>query len=199
MDDLTREFSGTPLADFFGKLRGRKPLPPLVPQEESDATLTRAILSSSPEQLLGKTKLENPDLGLAVKSGLLLWNDALEASHRISQAIPNETGSYWHGIMHRREPDYSNAKYWFQRVGDHPCFPAVRDKAIRLLELESSPWAQEALAAIQRKASWDPYRFVDWCEAAEHASAESDIARPILQKVQACEIEVLLRFSAQNA
>lgn len=52
-----------------------------------------------------------------VSAGLLLWNGDLDASHTISQHIEDITGSYWHGIMHRMEPDYSNAKYWFRKVG----------------------------------------------------------------------------------
>ena len=77
-------------------------------------------------------------MGDAVQSGLLLWNDALDASHIISQSIESRTGSYWHGIMHRREPDYSNAKYWFRRVGVHPTYPVLRERALALLQSGST-------------------------------------------------------------
>src|SRR5438067_362975 len=55
-------------------------------------------------------------------SGLWLLHDFLDESHKISQEIETIEGSYWHGIMHRREPDYGNARYWFRRVPKHDIF-----------------------------------------------------------------------------
>jgi hypothetical protein len=41
-------------------------------------------------------------------AGLWLLHDFLDEAHAVSQDIGTVEGSYWHGIMHRREPDYSN-------------------------------------------------------------------------------------------
>ncbi len=60
------------------------------------------------------------------RAGLWLLAGDLEASHRISQSDDSPEGSFWHGIMHRRERDYSNAKYWFRRVGVHPVLIALQ-------------------------------------------------------------------------
>src|SRR2546430_2293455 len=67
-------------------------------------------------------KVANREMAEACLAGVWLLHDFLDESHKISQSIETATGSIWHGIMHRREPDYGNAKYWFHRVGAHPVF-----------------------------------------------------------------------------
>jgi len=58
-------------------------------------------------------------------AGLWLYVDELERSHEISQQINNATGSFWHGIMHRREGDFSNSHYWFRSTGSHPAMADI--------------------------------------------------------------------------
>ena len=54
----------------------------------------------------------------ALLAGLLQMHDYLDESHSVSQNMEGTAlGDHWHGIMHRREPDYSNAKYWYRRLG----------------------------------------------------------------------------------
>lgn len=57
---------------------------------------------------------------IACLSGLWLLAGDLQRSHTHSQSLSTPEGSFWHGIMHRREGDFMNAKYWFRRVGNHP-------------------------------------------------------------------------------
>ena len=187
------------IAEFIEKLEAGNPLPPLVPQEAWSPELTDALASTSLDDLFQGESVKNTTFGEAIKSGLLLWNDALDESHNISQGLANQTGSYWHGMMHRREPDYSNAKYWFGRVGAHPIFPQVRERALAILN--ETPVSSDALArlseTIETEEQWDAAQFIDWCQAAEGESAD-DVTR-FLQQVQAEEIKLLLAYSYQNA
>jgi hypothetical protein len=59
---------------------------------------------------------DRPDIA----AGLWLYVDDLERCHAICQDLPDPTGAYWHGIMHRREGDYSNSHYWMRRAEGHP-------------------------------------------------------------------------------
>lgn len=54
-----------------------------------------------------------------------MFQGFLDESHSISQEIDTSEGSYLHGIMHRREGDYSNAKYWFRKARVNSFFPKI--------------------------------------------------------------------------
>ena len=187
------------IAEVVEKLEAGNPLPTLVPQKSWSSELTDALEAASLDALFDGASLKNTTFAEAIKSGLLLWNDALDESHNISQGLESQTGSYWHGIMHRREPDYSNSKYWFRRVGTHPIFPELRERALELFEETPNP--SDALAdigqTIASEESWDAYQLIDWCEAAE-GDSDSDVTR-FLQQVQVEEIKLLLAYSYRNA
>ncbi|MBC8327035.1 MAG: hypothetical protein H8E27_15565 [Verrucomicrobia subdivision 3 bacterium] len=140
----------------------------LGPERRVEAMSIDAVMAA----LDGETAL--------IQSAALLWHDHLDESHQFSQDIPNADGSFLHGIMHRREPDYSNAKYWFNRVGPHPAYPEIL-KRVTPLVAETS---LEHLAGTE----WDADGMVDAVCGARTGSVEY----AILQQVQRVEFEVLL-------
>ena len=185
--------------EIVQKLDARQPLPPLAPEKEWDTELTKQIQAASIADLFDGQTLKDSSLANAVKSALLLWNDALDDSHDISQGVSSKTGSYWHGIMHRREPDYSNSKYWFARVGNHPIFPMLRKRVLNIFSAEPRQSAQlgRYAEAIEQNDNWYAPQFIDWCQdAAGHADDE---VVEFLQTVQVEEIKLLLDYSCRNA
>jgi len=104
----------------------------------------------------------------ACLSGVWLLHNYLDHSHEISQDIHTATGSYWHGIMHRREPDYSNAGYWFRKVGQHPVF---------------EPLAEQT-ADLTQKSDWEPFAFIDDCERAAREGGELEERCVMIQMIE---------------
>ncbi len=147
----------------------RLPLAPLGPGKP-DAAVRPAL-----EALTG--------LPPTCRAGLWLAFDFLDESHEISQGIHTPEGSFWHGILHRREPDAANAAYWFRRVGEHPAF---------------GPLAQEARQLGLRLGSdhWDPFEFIDLCEKARGTGAEQEM---LLRHNQQREWELLFDWCFRGA
>lgn len=153
---------------------------------------TQALLDAvTPDKAFAHTNLVDREMARACLAGVWLHHDHLDRSHNVSQTIHSATGSYWHGIMHRREGDYPNAKYWFRRTGDHPVFPDLARSAARLTAGSGSDG--ERLTAGGR---WDPYAFVDLCRAC--VSARSDRGA-LCRRIQRLEWDLLFDFCYRRA
>ncbi|MFB5661266.1 hypothetical protein [Alteribacillus sp. HJP-4] len=170
------------LSQFKDRLRQREALPALCPSDIWDRGLSQEIENTSGIELTGQ---ENPSTVSveAVKSGLLLWNDDLYGSHTLSQQLENDLGSCWHGLMHRREGDFSNAKYWYSKAGDLPIFPSLYEKAKAVSTIAAS-WEQ-----------WDPHRFIDEVEWVTSNGSENSKEAEELRKIQEIELSLLLDYS----
>ena len=101
---------------------------PLTRTGECNRDDAAGIQSMSPSVLFPGARAPQ-----AAVSGLLLLVGCWDESHELSQGIEPGEGSYWHAILHRREPDYSNSKYWLRRVGGHPIFADLATTGTRLL------------------------------------------------------------------
>ena len=137
-------------------------------------------------------KLVNGDMAACCVSAVWLLHDCLDESHTISQGIDTTSGSFWHGIMHRREGDFSNSKYWFRRVGRHDVFDALGAAAATLAATHAGNPAAEALAT----GDWDPYAFVDLCQSAMRGRGD---AEPLCRVVQQAEWELLFDYCYRAA
>jgi hypothetical protein len=172
--------------DDFIKLLGTPEPPALGPAMRSGVEAAD-ILKQRVTALAQQHGLRPPTSEL-VRALVLLWHDHLDEAHRIVQDMPGAEAAWIHAIMHRREPDYWNSKYWWRRVGDHPVFAELAREA--QARLTRSPGAQLA-AQLTPKGQWAPFAFVDACERAANGPP-ADATRSLLESVQAAEFRVLL-------
>jgi len=139
------------------------------------------------DRLFSPHAIADREMAEACLAGLWLLHDFLDESHRISQNLDNPTGSLWHGIMHRREGDFSNAKYWFCRVGNHPVYVPLGDAARELAAADDDP----ATAFLRKQTRWDPNPFVDLCQRSLASSSKHNL---LCRQLQRKEWELLFEF-----
>ncbi len=163
------------------------PLGPGTPNAEAYARL-KALRA---ETLFAPQHLRDRDMAACCLAGLWLLHNYLDESHRLSQEIETAEGSYWHALMHRREPDYGNSKYWFRRVGTHPGFAELHRQAREVAAKYSDDEAARQLAA---QARWEPALFVDLCERAAGGPGET-----VCVEIQRREWRLLFDYCAAMA
>lgn len=141
--------------------RYRKLVLPLGPADPS----ARAKLGTiTPQQLLVGVVEDESDAS-AMLAGLWLWFDGMKEAHEIAQDLVSPTGSFWHAILHRREGDFSNARYWYGRCRPH--------RANRLLGVRTQHIAgkhtNDPIVQSVVASEWNGSAFVDLVEAvADH-------------------------------
>lgn len=176
----------TPGLEQFKDLLAEGGLPELGPGPRP-GILPHAVLTEKLDALLAATSLPSVSRDL-IRALILLWHDRLDPAHEIAQGIENADGSFLHGIVHRREPDYGNATYWFRRVHDHPCYPKLARRVEALPALANNPMMKSELLP---RHEWDPFGFTRLCEKSSRR-APGDEQAHLLRTIQGVETEVLL-------
>ncbi len=164
----------------------KAPLPGLDAEPKCKATALRieTLLANSPTLR-----------GSLTEAGIWLLAGELNRSHEVSQSIETAEGSYWHGIMHRREGDFWNSKYWFRKVGKHPVMEQLANylgSSGNAKELtESVPLPVQDLSSPTRISA----TLVDCCERALSSKPEQVHA---LQRICWLEWQFLFLYGCDN-
>ena len=170
-----------------------RPAPCELGPGRPDKAARPALDELSDSSLFAGKLVVDREMARCCHAALWLLHDFLDESHTISQEVHPTTGSYWHGIMHRREPDFGNAKYWFRRVGKHPVFESLHDLVRRMLD---GSIASREFADLCDAQEWDPYLFVDLC----HRAVDGDSTlKPICRLIAQAEWQILFDYCYRSA
>lgn len=128
----------------------RQPLPPLSPKQVWREDLRPRIDALAVDEL--------------VKGILHLLNDDLMSAHRVAMSMEDENAKYLHALVHRREGDFSNARYWLKTLREQPVWSELKNQ----------------------QPDWCPLKFLAWCESCAEGHAAKPCAR--LEEMQAKEM-----------
>jgi hypothetical protein len=163
-------------------------LGPGTPNESIRASLNGLSINN----MLQHDKASDDNMIRVCIACIWIYHDYLEESHSIVQTIPSTTSSYLHGIMHRREPDYSNAKYWFSKVPTHPIFiPLYRMAHDLSLKVKDAPEI-----FTDPKGIWDASAFADLCQ---ENYGKKNPTEKLCRQIQRFEWELLFDYSYNKA
>lgn len=137
------------------------------------------------DDIFAPQRIHDRQAAAACWAGLHLLINDVEGAHKIAQDLFTPEGSYWHGVVHRRDGDYWNAKYWFRRVGKHPVYEAIGDAVTDRLETN-----------CLRGGLWDPAAFVD---AVERRDSIESAQLQQLVKLQESEWTILFDYCWHEA
>jgi hypothetical protein len=164
MPDLPLSEAGhailTPVTTAILRDAGESAYRLLVVKGPTPALATQLLAGVKTEQLFSRP-IKQADDAAAAMAGLWLWLDGLGESHAIAQDLVSGTGSFWHAIMHRREGDFSNAKYWYRRCSGHHVTRLMGAIASSLVK----DFESDRLVARVVSDGWNPNGLVDLVEA----------------------------------
>ena len=101
-----------------------------------------------------------------VQGALYLYLDCFEDAHNVANEHEGTWAGNWlHAILHRREPDAANAKYWYARVkAPEGAYRAIGWAAMEVLGQKPPQGLEKLAEKIRKSTTWEPEAFVEACD-----------------------------------
>ena len=182
---MTQRSRDSVLAEFWQQFGTAEP--PELTSGPRPGVLDRRAISQRIDAFLGKVTLRGDSAAL-MRAATLLYHDHQDDAHDLVADRTDGSAAFLHGIVHRREPDYWNAKYWFRQCELHPAHSTLAAR----LATWSNPQEVAAARALTLPGTFDPFAFVDACDSCGRVDPKSPQVA-ILRKIQHAEFEAIVQ------
>lgn len=126
-----------------------------------------------------------------VKCLLLLWHDYLEPAHQLAQDERTPEFNYFHAIIHRREGDFFNSRFWLRQVDDRHI--ALLNVAREVKQFLSEKGEIQLLEEVVKDDGWDSLEFLEEVMKASKLERTSPQVK-LLTQIQTIEFACWLKF-----
>jgi hypothetical protein len=129
----------------------------------------------------------------------LLWLRVgiIEPAHEIVQDDSTQIGSYLHGVVHRLEGDYWNAKYWFRHAKEKRWMQLLSNAVVQRVEQEGLLDMATELKVIHQGA-FLPTEFVSAHEQLSSHSRSSKEREDAVGRIAFLEWECLCELIGES-
>jgi hypothetical protein len=131
--------------------------------------------------LIEKGQAANPK-SLFIQSALYLCFDCFGEAHNIAHDHEGLIGNWLHAILHGREPDAGNSKYWYVRTKIPAKFSqGIAQEALKVLGAGPPKELESLKKKLAKSGEWEPAAFVDICNKIRQEDPESPAYRALAQ------------------
>lgn len=121
----------------------------------------------------------------------LVWFDYLELAHQIADEERSTEFCYFHAMIHRRERDFFNARFWFRQTDRrHVVFANITDEVRKYLNQKGD---QQLLESLIRNDEWSPLEFLEEVVKGFKMEPTSEFVRK-LQDIQTIEFACWFKY-----
>lgn len=182
---MTQRSRDSVIAEFWQQFGTAEP--PELTSGPRPGVLDRRTISQRIDALQGRFPWLSDSAAL-LRAAALLYHDHQDDAHDLVADRTDISGAFLHGILHRREPDYWNAKYWFRQCDLHPAHSILAARLATWL----NPQEAATVRALTLPGTFDPFAFVDACDRCSRIDPK-DPQVAILRKIQHAEFEAIVQ------
>ncbi len=130
-----------------------------------------------------------------VQGALFLCFDCWKEAHEIADSHEGTAAGHWlHAIVHRREPDAGNSKYWYAKVKTPAkVYEAIGNGVLALLKQQPVAELGPLVQKMEKSKTWEPETFVDLCDKFREEDPQSPVYQT-LARVQELEWRGLAEY-----